>query len=97
MRLKDIDGWPPQLTESYTSRKGLPPSAPATLKRCRIYYIAETSSPYLSVVVEYLGRDWHAMITDHPESLLKRIEATLQGQEGRPLADLGDLEVVVLT
>jgi len=96
MRLREVDGWPPQLTESYTSSKGLPASAPATLKRCRVYFIAETSSPYLSVVVEYLGRDWHAMITDQPVAMLRRIEATLEGQEGRPLADLGDLELVEL-
>jgi hypothetical protein len=96
MRLRDLDGWPPTLTESYTSRKSLPAAVPATLKRCRVYFIAETSSPYLSIVVEYQGRDWHAMISDRPESLLRRIEATLRGHEGGTLSDLGDLEVVAI-
>jgi hypothetical protein len=94
MRLRDINGWPPTLTDSYSSRKTLPASAPATLKRCRIYSPVGAAPPYLSIVVHFQDRDWHAMITDKPESLLKRIEATLRGHEGKPLADLGDLKMV---
>jgi hypothetical protein len=34
------------------------------------------------------------MLTDQPEPMLKRIEATLRGREGRTLIELGELEVV---
>ena len=49
---------------------------------------------YLSVVVSYQGRDWHAMITEQPKPMLERIEATLKGREGTTLAELGNLELV---
>lgn len=94
MRLRDLEGWPPLLTDSYTSKRSLPASAPALLKRCRIYSPVGSAPPYLSIVVQFEHRDWHAMITDKPVSILKRIEATLRGHEGKPLADLGDLRVV---
>src|SRR5258705_262958 len=94
MRIRDLEGWPPALTDSYTSRERLPSSAPAMLKRCGIYSMAGSSAPYLSIVVEFQGREWHAMIQDVPETLIRRIEATLRGHDGKPLAQLGDLEVV---
>lgn len=94
MRIRDLEGWPPALTDSYSSRQSLPPSAPARLKRCRIFSVAGSSSPYLSIIVEFQDRDWHAMISDLPESMLTRIEATFRGHEGKPIADLSDLEIV---
>ncbi len=94
MRLRDLDGWPPALTDSYTSRVVPSVSLPAKLKRCGIYSMAGGPSPYLSIVVVYQGRDWHAMIQEVPESLMRRIEATLRGHEGEPLAQLGHLEIV---
>jgi hypothetical protein len=51
---------------------------------------------YLSIVVQYQGRDWHAMMTEQPEPMLKRIEATLKGHEGENLTTLGDLEIVAI-
>src|SRR5688572_7084387 len=94
MRLKDLDGWPPTLTESYSSTKPLAPSSPAVLKRCMLFSTVDGPPAYLSVVVGYQGRDWHAMITEQPQPMLRRIEATLRGHEGEVLATLGDLEVV---
>jgi hypothetical protein len=94
LRIRDLDGWPPTLTDSTTSKVEPTGSLAARLKRCGVYTMAGTSEPYLSIVVEFQGRDWHAMIQDVPESLMKRIEATLRGHEGEPLAALGDLEVV---
>lgn len=96
MRLRDLAGWPPTLTETYNSKNTLEPSAPGVLKRCLLFSTVERPA-YLSIVVTYQGRDWHAMITDKPVALLKAIEATLRGHEGEPLADLGDLEVIDLT
>lgn len=95
MRMRDLDGWPPKLTESYTSSNALAPSSPAQLKRCMLFSTVKTPA-YLSVVVHYQGRDWHAMITEQPESMLRRIEATLRGREGETLSSLGDLEIVEL-
>ena len=93
MKIKELEGWPPTLTESYSSTKALAPSSPAQLKRCMLF--STVNSPaYLSVVVYYQGRDWHAMITEQPEPMLRRIEATLRGREGETLASLGELEVV---
>lgn len=94
MRLRDVDGWPPALTETYGSGKVLAATSPATLKRCMVWATLGDNPAYLSVVVHYQGRDWHAMITDKPAALLKGIEATLRGHEGEPLADLGNLEVI---
>jgi hypothetical protein len=94
MRICDIEGWPPTLTDSYSSQQTLPASAPAKLKRCRMFSVAGSSTPYLSIIVEFQDRDWHAMIVDQPESLLTRIEATLRGHEGEALANLGDLEII---
>jgi len=45
-------------------------------------------------VVDFQGCDWHAMITEQPPPMLRRIEATLRGHEGETLASLGELEVV---
>ena len=96
LRLRDLEGWPPTLKESHSSAKTLAPTSPATLKRCLLFSTVDGPPAYLSLVVFYLGRDWHAMITDHPEAMLKRIEATLLGQEGKTLAELGELEVAEL-
>ena len=96
MLLRDVEGWPPALTETYGSAKVLDAASPAILKRCRVWATLGATPAYLSLVVSYQGRDWHAMITDKPVDLLKRIEATLMGHEGEPLADLGNLEVVVI-
>jgi hypothetical protein len=96
MRLRDLDGWPPTLTESYSSSKALAPSSPALLKRCMLFSTVDGPSAYLSIVVQYQGRDWHAMMTEQPEPMLRRIEATLKGHEGETLAALGDLEVVAI-
>lgn len=93
MRLRDLDGWPPPLTDSYSSKKSLEPQAPATLKRCLIFSAIGGPPAYLSIVVSYQGQDWHAMITDKPESMLRRIEATLRGHQGQTLASLADLEI----
>ena len=94
MRLREFDWWPPALTDSYTSQ--VVPSAPlpATLKRCGVYSMAGAPAPYLSIVVDYQGRAWHAMVKDMQESLMRRIEATLRGHDGEPLADLGELDIV---
>ncbi len=94
MRLRDLDGWPPLLTESYSSNKSLPPEIPATLKRCQLFTTVDGPAAYLSIVVSYQGRDWHAMITEKPEPMLRRIEATLRGHEAETLTALGDLELV---
>ncbi|HEU4338978.1 MAG TPA: hypothetical protein VFS19_02830, partial [Planctomycetota bacterium] len=94
MKLKELDGWPPTLKESYSSQKVLGPSSPALLKRCMLFSTVDGPEAYLSVVVDYQGRDWHAMITEHPAPMLRRIEATLKGHEGQTLASLGDLDVV---
>ena len=94
MKLRDIEGWPPALTSSDTFR--VVPSAvvSATLKRVGVYSIAGSPQPYLSIVVDYLERDWHAALQDLPEDLMRRIESTLRGQEGRRLSELGDLTIV---
>jgi hypothetical protein len=94
MKLKDLEGWPPTLKESYSSSKVLGPASPATLKRCMLFSTVDGPSAYLSVVVSYQGRDWHAMITEQPAPMLKRIETTLRGKEGQTLASLGELEVM---
>jgi hypothetical protein len=95
VRLRDLDCWPPQLTDSHTFRV-IPAtkSLPAKLKRCGVFSIAGSPLPYLSIVVDYQDRDWHAMIQDISETLMHRIAATLRGHEGEPLASLGDLEIV---
>ena len=94
MKLKELEGWPPTLKESYSSSKVLGVSSPATLKRCMLFSTVDAASAYLSVVVSYQGRDWHAMITEQPGPMLRRIEATLRGHEGQTLASLSELEVV---
>ena len=94
MFLRDVDGWPPSLIDSQSFQVKPSTDIPATLKRCGIYSIAGSPLPYLSIVVHYQGRDWHASLQDLPEELMKRIESTLKGHEGTPLADLGDLEIV---
>ena len=93
MLLRDVEGWPPVLKETYASSMRLEPNVPATLKRCMLFTTVGSSSPYLSVVVTYQARDWHAMIVDMPEDLLRRIEKALTGREGQTLADLGRLEI----
>ena len=93
MKLRDLVGWPPTLTESYSSSKVLAPASPAVLKRCMLFSTVDGPSAYLSVVVSYQGKDWHAMITEQPPPMLRRIETTLKGHEGETLASLADLEV----
>jgi len=93
MRLRDVEGWPPSLKDSRSFQVKPSAEVPATLKRSGIYSIAGASQPYLSIVVSFDGRDWHASIQDLPEQLMKRIEMTLKGHEGEPLARLGDLDI----
>jgi hypothetical protein len=94
MKLSDVDGWPPSLIDSQTFKITPSYNVPARFKRCGIYSIAGSPHPYLSIVVEYQGHDLHASLQDLPEPLMERIEATLRGREGEPLASLGDLELV---
>ena len=94
MKLRDVEGWPPPVTASDTFRVVPSASVPAKLKRVGVYSIAGSPQPYLSIVVDYLERDWHASLQDLPESLMRRIEATLRGHEGRALSELGDVEIV---
>ena len=96
MRIRDLDSWPPAITDSTTTKVKPTGSLPATLKRCGVYSIGGEAGPYFSIVVEFEGRDWHGMIRDVPESLMRRLESTLRGHEGEPLARLGDLEVIDL-
>jgi hypothetical protein len=96
MLLRDLEGWPPTLKETYSSEKTLAPSSPATLKRCLLFSTIHGPPAYLSLVVTFGGRDWHAMISDQPEPMLKRIEATLNGREGKTLTELGNLELLEL-
>ena len=94
MKLSDVDGWPPVLTDSQTFKVTPSYNVPARFKRCGIYSIAGSPQPYLSIVVEYQGHDLHASLQDLPEALMERIEATLRGHEGETLASLGDLELL---
>ncbi|HZL72010.1 MAG TPA: hypothetical protein VFC86_06100 [Planctomycetota bacterium] len=94
MKLHDVEGWPPALTSSDTFRVVSSTVVPATLKRVGIYSIAGYPEPYLSIVVDFQDRDWHGSLQDLPEDLMRRIEATLRGHEGKPLTELGDLEIV---
>jgi hypothetical protein len=94
MKLRELEGWPPTLKESYSSSKILGEGSPATLKRCMLFSTVDGPSAYLSVVVSFQGRDWHAMVTEQPGPMLRRIEATLRGHEGKTLATLGELDVV---
>lgn len=95
MRLRDLDCWPPAITDSQTFRViASGPAAPATFKRAGIYSIAGSPTPYLSIVVVHQGHDCHASIQDLPDDLMRRIVATLKGHEGETLASLGDLEIV---
>jgi len=97
VRLRDLDWWPPQITDSQTFRViASAPSVPAVFKRVGIYSIAGSPLPYLSIVVVHQGRDWHASVQDLPEDFLHRVVATLKGHEGETLASLGDLEIVSL-
>lgn len=86
--------WPPALTDSQTFRVAPSESVPATLKRCGIYSKAGDVRRYMSIVVDFQGRMWHAIITDLPEQLMHRVVATLQDHVGKPLSELGDLQVV---
>ena len=94
MLLRDVNGWPPSLLDSQSFKVVASNDLPATLKRCGIYSIAGTQTPYLSIVVSYDGRSWHASLQELPEELMKRIESTLKGHEGEKLASLGDLEII---
>ena len=94
MMLREVEGWPPMLTASDSFRVVPANGVPAKLKRVGVYSIAGSPQPYLSIVVDYLERDWHASLQDLPEGLMRRIEATLRGHEGRALADLGHLEII---
>ena len=89
-----MDGWPPSLIDSQSFRVMASIDLPATLKRCGIYSIAGSPLPYLSIVVHFQERDWHASLQDLPEELMRRIESTLKGHEGETLSSLGDLEIV---
>lgn len=93
--LKDLDCWPPALTDTRTFRV-VPASStgPARFKRCGVLAIVGSPLPYLSIVVDFQGRDWHAVIQDIPEPLMHRIAATLKGHEDEPLEQLGDLAIV---
>jgi hypothetical protein len=94
MKLRDVEGWPPAMTSSDTFHVAPSSIFSATLKRVGVYSIAGSPQPYLSIVVDYQDRDWHASLQDLPEDLMRRIEATLRGHGGSPLAELGDLEIV---
>jgi hypothetical protein len=94
-RLKDLASWPPALTDSHTFKVITSTnSGPARFKRCAVLSIAGSPLPYLSIVVDFQDRDWHASIQDIPETLMHRVAATLRGHEGEPLAELGELVIV---
>lgn len=94
MLIRELDSWPPAITDSHTHQVLASRDLPATLKRCGVYSTPGNSHPYLSIVFEYMGRDWHAMIQHLPVSLMWQVEFTLAGHEGKPLAELGDLAII---
>lgn len=96
MLLRDVGSWPPAITDSQTFKVVPSTQVPAKLKRCGLFSVAGQNQPYLSIVVEFQGHDWHAMINDLDEPLMRRIEATLKTHLGEPLAGLGELEIVSL-
>jgi hypothetical protein len=85
--------WPPAITDSHTQQVLPSQQLPAKLKRCGVYSVPGNSHPYLSIVFEYKGRDWHAMIHDIPLPLMRCVVSTLAGHEGRSLSELGDLQI----
>ncbi len=94
MRLRDLEWWPPTLSDSYPTGRTQTPPEPAKFKGSKVYDAIGTEPAYLALIVHYQGRDWRTGVSTHPEYFLRRIEATLRGHEGKPLIDLGDLEVV---
>lgn len=49
--------------------------------------------PRLSLQGMFHGDRGSSILSDYPEPLLKCVQAILRGHEGKPLADLSDLEV----
>jgi len=94
MKLCEVDGWPPSLIDSQTFKVTPSYDVPARFKRSGVFSIAGSPQPYLSIVVEYQGHDLHGSLQDLPGPLMERIEATLRGHEGEPLASLSDLELL---
>jgi hypothetical protein len=94
MRIRDLEGWPPPLSESYSSDVIPANPEPATLKGCKVYPATKGEPARLAIIVHYRGRDWRSAIANLPVPLLKRIEATFRGHEGEPIAKLGGLEIL---
>jgi len=94
MRLRDLEWWPPPLSDSYHSGHPLTPPEPAKLKGSKVYTAVGTDPAYLAIIVHYRGRDWRVAISNQPVLMLKRVEASLRGHEGEPLANLADVVVV---
>jgi hypothetical protein len=94
MRLRDLEWWPPSLSDSYHSGQTVTPPEPAKLKGAKVYSAVGKDPAYLAIIVHYRGRDWRVAVSNQAVLMLKRIEASLRGHEGEPLANLGDVEVV---
>ena len=86
MRIRDIEGWPPPLSESYSSDVLPKTPEPAKLKGCKVYSATGNDPARLAIIVHYRGRDWRTALSNLPVPMLKRIEATLRGHEGEPIA-----------
>ena len=94
MLIRDLDGWPPALSESYSSDVIPSKPEPAKLKGCKVYPATKGEPARLAIIVTYRGRDWRSAIANQPMPLLRRIEATFRGHEGEPISKLGALEIV---
>lgn len=92
MLLRDVHGWPPPLSSISFDRRS--PSDAAILKGCTFYPAVDHQPAYLSIIIRFQGSDWFTALGNQPAPLLKRVEATLRSHHGKPLAELGDLQLV---
>lgn len=93
MRLRDVRGWPPTPGGLFVGAERIPTAGEGTLVACTFTHGVGLIAAHITLFIDFKGRACIGVIGDHPEQLLHRIEATILGHEGQPLASLGILEL----
>ena len=94
MRLRDVSGWPPTPGGSFVGAERIPTAGEGTFVACTFTQGVGLIAAHITLFINFKGRDCIGVIGDHPEPLLRRIQATIRGHEGQPLASLGILELI---
>jgi hypothetical protein len=92
MRLRQVPHWPPPWGSAYKGLDKFATGDEGTLRSVEWNWERTPENKYLTVTIEYEGRP-HSGVLPGDQKLLERVHRFLAQHIGRPVAELGDLEL----